>query len=523
MINKKKLHFVFISFGKIEKIGLEYLSSALKKAGHSVSNIYFGEYKASVPEITDLEKDKAVELLRKINPDIIGIHVLSIFFELACKLSLKIKQELKVPIIWGGPQATLFPEICIKYADMVCIGEGEEAIPELARKISSGEPIVGIKNLWVKTGESIIKSEVGLIQNLDPLSFPDYKYEKKWLIKDGNIIALTKEYEEKRDRYEILTSRGCPYICTYCSNNVLHKIFPSKSLVRQRSVNNVIEELKEVKRRFPGIRDIKFFDETFTMNVNWLKEFCKAYKNQINLPFVVDTHPNNINRDIVSTLKEAGCVQINVGIQSGSEHIRKEIYKRYTSNESLINVAKILHEYNIPMAYDFIMDNPFETEDDFRQTLDLMIKMRPFKLRLYSLAFLPKTEITQMALDSGLITTDQVSGANPDIHEFYRWGGNTNYFKEAESGRTKENIFWSNLFIITKYSFIPEKILWALSNIKLLKKYPHTFSKAVSWFDLFVQKYYIYKNYFKVGLDYLFKGEVLKLLFKIKKKILKLT
>ena len=516
---QKNLNFTFISFDLIEKIGLGYLSSILKKAGHRVNHIYFGEFEVKVPEASNAEQDLVIDLIKTLKPDVVGFNVFSIFFDLACKLTLRIKKEVSIPIIWGGPHPTLFPEMCIKYADIVCIGEGEKAVAELANKMSLGKSVENIKNLWVKSEAKIVKNQLELLQNLDSIPFPDYGYQNKWLIKNGKVYSLTKEQEEKRE-YNISTSRGCPYMCTYCSNNVFHKIFSGKGeFVRRRSVKNVIEELKEAKRKFPSLKEIKFFDETFTLDKEWLREFCREYKIHVGMPFIIATHPNNITREMVASLRVAGCHQINVGIQSGSERIRTQIYKRYTSNETLLNMAKIFREFGIAECYDFIMDNPFETEDDYRQTLELLLKIRPFKLHLYSLAFFPKTEITEMALTQGLISKDRVEGANPQIHKFYQWGGDIRLFKEAETARTKENIFWSNLFILARYTFIPGKILWILSKSKFFKKYPHLFSLAASLIDKLINKVNPYKNYFRVSLRYLLQGQVSKLVFKISNRV----
>ncbi len=511
----KILNFTFISFGSIGKIGIDYIASVLKKSGHQVNNIYIGEFESEIPSLSKIEIDLVIGLIKNLKTDVVGFGVFSIFFNLACQLTEPIKKQTNIPVIWGGPHATLFPEICIEHADIVCIGEGEKVMSELADNLSSGKSIEDIKNLWVKSDSKIIKNELEpLNQDLDLLPFPDHGYENKWFIENGKLYSLTKEWAEQKKRYEIFSSRGCPYKCTFCSNNVFHSIFSGKP-VRQRSVKNVIEELKEAKRRFPNLKTIYFFDEVFAVDEKWLKEFYGEYKSHINIPFGMCSHPNHIKKETVSLLKTAGCNQMDIGIQSGSDHIRTHIYKRHTANETIINMNKILRESGINGCYDFIMDNPFETENDYRQTFELMLKIRPFKLRLYSLAFFPKTEITEMALSQGLISQDRIQGANLETHKFHQWGGNTGVFKEAEGERTKENVFWSNLFMLASYSFVPNKILWALSKNKFLKKYPHSLSLVESLIKKYTRKISSYKNYFRVGLRYILRGQTLELLSKL--------
>ncbi|PIS36516.1 MAG: hypothetical protein COT35_10760, partial [Nitrospirae bacterium CG08_land_8_20_14_0_20_52_24] len=246
-----------------------------------------------------------------------------------------------MPVIWGGTHPNVAPEECIQVSDMICIGEGEHPMLELASQFAKGENVHGIQNLWIRTEKEIIRNPVRApVQDLDSLPFPDYGHEGKYLIEDDSVSG--KDPALGAFNLNVMGSRGCPYHCSYCCNSVFRQIYKGKGPpVRRRSVDNVLEEIESMRERFPGLQRIDFIDEVFAWDKSWSMEFTAKYKKRVNLPFQCAQHPNMVDRDILEMLTDAGLERVEVGLQSGSERIRREVFERPVSDDSLLNVAGI--------------------------------------------------------------------------------------------------------------------------------------------------------------------------------------
>ena len=138
---------------------------------------------------TEKEYELLIDLNRKLQPDIIGISLRSSFFRVATAITKRIKRQLGIPVIGGGTHANVSPDECIQVSDMICIGEGEYPMLELAQRISEGNRIDDIQNLWIKTGNGPIRNPVRmLVRELDSLPFPDYGVQGKYLVEQNKIF-----------------------------------------------------------------------------------------------------------------------------------------------------------------------------------------------------------------------------------------------------------------------------------------------------------------------------------------------
>jgi radical SAM superfamily enzyme YgiQ (UPF0313 family) len=464
----KTIKIVLIAIEDFASLAIRTLHSVLDKEGHDVTSIFLSEVSVTP---TDEEMEKLLSLLKKIKPDIIGIRVLSNFFPIVSEISKKIKEKLNCLIIWGGVHPTLNPEQSLEYADIVCIGEGEKAILELVSKLSKNEDISKIKNLWIKKDGKIIKNEIRpLIQDLDSLPFPDFSNKNKIYITFKKVYVYKPDYDIYTHSYiyPIMTSRGCPFSCTYCVNSCLRKIYAGKGkYVRRRSVENVIKELVNVKRKFKSIKFIVFNDDVFTFDKEWIKEFCEKYKKYVNIPFYCYIHPKIIDEEVAKLLKGVRWYGAVTGIQSGSERVRKNIFNRYESNEEIVNCAWLLHKYKISSSYD-IIQNPFETDEDKRETLNLLLSLpKPFRVRIFNLLFYPNYEITKFALQNGKISKKDVIGQTKEII----WQSRHYYHKKS-----KESMFWFCLYSMLGRRYIPNFFINWFSHNVLIRKYPNLFA-----------------------------------------------
>lgn len=420
-------------FPSIESFGIATLSACLKKEGHEVKLVFL------LNDFWNRYEDKTLNELVKISSgaDLIGISLMTNFFDNAVQITQKLKNEINRPIIWGGIHPTIRPFECLKYADMVCVGEGEKSLLELLYKMEKGKDYYDVEGIYFKKNGKIIKNKLRtLIRSLDSIPFPDYNYgDDYYILDEGRIKGLSKELHKKYfSIYRTIATRGCPYTCTYCVNNTLSNIFHENRMVRKRRPENLTKELIEVKERLPFIKQIEFNDDAFlTYSLEEIKEFCRNYKKNIRMPFTVFAgNPSAVTREKISLLVDAGMVKIRIGIQSSCERIRR-MYKRNHSLAEIERAVKIINEFRDkiePLRIDVILDNPWETEDETTETLKFLAKIpRPYYLYLYSLTFYPETELYSLAKKEGLISND--------INDVYR-----KYYHDIK------NCYINSLFIL---------------------------------------------------------------------------
>ena len=367
-----------------ESMATEYLSAVLKRAGHETGLILF----------SDFEEEKVIHkrLAEKINnfkPDYVCISVMTDDYFLMCELAKSIKNIKNIPIIFGGVHITSCPEEVIKndFVDFIVLGEGEEAIVELIENPNKTDT----KNVWFKKDGMIIRNGLRpLIKDLDSLPLPDKElfYEEAPYLK-GEI-------------YYCMSGRGCPFGCSYCFNNYYRKLYGRDQWLRKRSVDNVIKELKRAKEKF-GFHLVHFGDDCFTYDVEWLEDFMRAYKREINVPFKMLAHPRFINEKIVSILKKGGCLKVAIGAQTPVERVRRDICKRTDDDKLIKKAVADIKSQGIFVQLDHIHGLPTQTMDEFREGINLYIDLKPDVIAGYWLMYYPKCEITQFALDRGEI------------------------------------------------------------------------------------------------------------------------
>ena len=373
-----KILFVY-KYEFIEPIGLMYLSSFLKKNRH---DCYFIDVK--------FEKDVCKEV-RKISPDIIAYSITTGKHKFYQELNQKLKKKFKFFSVFGGPHCTFFPEfIHEKGVDVVCRGEGEFPLLELVNNLEKKRDITKIKNLWLKIDGKLYKNEVReLIRDLDVLPFPDRELVNKY------------NHYKKMHRRSVSTGRGCPYSCTYCFNHSYNKLYKNKGImVRRRSIENVIEELKFINKKYKPKR-FNFIDDTFIINHNWVFEFCKVYKKEINMPFVVNVRVNLIDDKIVKALKYAGCVMVMYAIESGNDNIRNGILKKNISIEQMINAGNLFDKYGIKTIVQNMVGLPDETLNMAFETMMLNIKIKASYSWVSIFQPYPKTELCEYSKQKG--------------------------------------------------------------------------------------------------------------------------
>jgi len=425
-----------------ESYAIECLSSLLKKNGHQVSLVFdprlfdSSEVKnKSLKEFFDI-KDILIKQIIVSKPDLVGFSAFTYNYQWALKMAKEIKAKIDIPIIFGGIHPTLVPEVVIKNncVDMVCVGEGENALLELVNNLNN-QRRYKIKNLWLKKENKVIKNEIGpLFENLDSLPLPDKE-------------LFTSCQPIYNSGYGLVTGRGCPFNCTFCCANALKKASGSYGrYIRKRSVDNVITELVWAKKKFKSTM-ITFVDDIFVININWLREFMPKYKKRVNLPFNCDAHPANVTVEMVRLLKKAGCNLLIFGLQSASEKVRRELLGRPETNEQIKKAAQICKDEGLNFTIDHILNLPYEKIDDLVKAIEFYNEIRPTVINTFLLTYYPKAEITDIAYKAKLLTKKDIElikqGKSPGTYSLSLGEQRDTTFLKSKKNHN-QFIFWLN-------------------------------------------------------------------------------
>ncbi len=387
-----------------EHLGLEYLSSILKKAGHNVYLVYdpgLFSYNDNAFYSPFLEKifdktDKIVKEVLEINPDIVGFSVYTSNYSWAKKISSLIKNNIDAKIVFGGIHPTFFPEKVLQDADIDFIirGEGEEALLELVENLNNKKVYSCIKNLCYREGKDIIVNELRpLINNLDSLPFPDKE------LFSGYVDYFS---------YIILTQRGCVFNCSFCCEAPLRKLYNKEKCFRKRSVNSVIEELSYMLNKY-RYKEVIFFDSDFLIDKPWVKRFLPVYKKAIHKPFKFMCRVSNFDEEMAVLVKNSGCYNINFGIQSWNEHVRRELLNREETDEEIKRALNLCEKYGLNYDIDLIFDIPGDSREDYLKSLDYLCGRRLLnRVKCFKLAYFPMAELTRKFYAQGLISIEDI-------------------------------------------------------------------------------------------------------------------
>jgi anaerobic magnesium-protoporphyrin IX monomethyl ester cyclase len=363
-------------------LGLGYIGAALEKHGCEVMIIDGGAPYAEY----DLES--MVDEIVRYEPDLIGLTLTVSFALHTYRLIAELKKHLNVPIIAGGPHATILPEEPIQYgADIVCRGEGEQCIVELVdyfngeielknRKTKLSVNEVNHKTKSLVSEANILgisyKDEAGnivhnpprpLLDNLDILDFPaKHLFKKEHYFRDESDSARFGN---------MVTSRGCPYGCTYCSNEVFGRRW------RSRSTQNVVAEIKGVMEMY-DTRKFNLMDDAATIDQKRIMEICQLIiDNKLDIQWTCVTRLNATSPELLAKMKEAGCVNISYGIESGNPNTLKRIKKGLTV-EQAEQAVKYTHEAGVECSVNFMYGFPWETPEDIHRTTEFIKKISPY-------------------------------------------------------------------------------------------------------------------------------------------------
>ena len=385
--------------------GLASISAVLKKAGYQVELIHLCEQIAPLPN-----KEVFLAQVADIAPDIIGFSVVTTQWKYTAQLAEWLKQNTPhITLVCGGPHPTMVPREVLetRLFDYVFAGECEEAFLEFVRKKEANENLTRIPNIGTRDNDNIVLNPVRPLPDLNKIPPKDYE-----------VFDFPKIIDAKNGWVGLMTSRGCPFKCTYCFNhklvqkyrNDLNCTFAELNYIRYENIGRIITEIDHLLTNYHNIKMFIFDDDLFTFDKSFVQEFCHAYREKFNIPFVVNGHIAFFDDDRARALATAGCRIVKFGVESGSHRIRNQIMRRHMTNDQIKEAINIVHRHGMHSSTFIMIGLPYETQDDVWATIRLLAEARPGRFRWTYFYPFPGTEAHRLSIEGGFID-DQKYGS----------------------------------------------------------------------------------------------------------------
>lgn len=406
------------------------LTACLKKAGFDVRLFDTTLYRIHEKSTDDIRveymqlrpfnlKDKGVDykqtnvfedfkkLIEDYKPNLIGVSATDDTIALGMSLvsyvsQLKLQRQIHVSV--GGVFPTFSPDETINYdnVDSICIGEGEEAIVELCRRIQDGSNFTDIKNMWFKLDGKIYKNSLRQPVQLDDIPFEDFDlFEEKRFYRpmQGKIFKMLP----------VSIDRGCLFTCAFCAapqQIQLYKDNNHANYFRVKSIGRIMDELRHNLTKYKA--DYLYFNsETFFAKTEeHISEFGKMYSREIGLPFWCQTRIETITERRVKLLEDMNCERMSIGLEHGNDEFRKKVLKKHFTNKQVLGAFKILEKGKIPVTVNNIIGFPDETRELAFDTIKLNRMITADSIN--ALFFVPYsgTPLRKYCIEKGYISKD---------------------------------------------------------------------------------------------------------------------
>lgn len=423
---------VLFLYNEVESVGLEYLSKVLREDGHETALVFdpklfdFFHHDYNTPLLKRMFsfREEVEQRILEYAPDVVGFQILTANYEWCCRLASFIREHLpETTILAGGYHATSSAESVLRSGlfDWIIRGEAEDAILEFMDSLEAGEVDTTIDNLAYLDGGDLETAPYvenplrPYEQDLDRYGMADK--ELFWHLGWPFHIAHMSEWR-----------RGCPWGCTFCGNNYYRRIyFPDRKdymftrmFLRSRTPDDVLAELRHVKATYdPPLMRIN--DDDICADEEFLRELAEKMTDAERIPFKAFVIPNNINERTIGYLKQIGCQQLQMGVQSLNPDIRKMI-GRPNSDSQIARAIDLCAKAGIGLYVDQIFGLPGETEEDCKKIERFYREHRADVVSVYWLDIWAGADILQQSVNAGTITQEQAdfiaqhSGTETDEH-----------------------------------------------------------------------------------------------------------
>ncbi|MCL4478552.1 MAG: B12-binding domain-containing radical SAM protein [Deltaproteobacteria bacterium] len=442
-------------------LGLGYLANAIKDK-HEVKILDCMKEDFSLDDYTHYLKDY--------KPDVVGIQCFTYDIYIVADYLKQTRRILPDAITMiGGPHPTAMPAESMGFfgitLDYAFRSEAEEGLPELLKLIASksvvNDNLSKVKNLIWRNGNQIVANPVTYIADVGKLGMPAWELMPPDTYPKSPFSAFYKRFPVA----PIITSRGCPYKCTYCQASLI-----SGKRMRYRPVSLVVEEIRYLQEKF-GVKEFQIIDDNFTLNRKYVMDFCNAIiKDHIDITW---TCPNGVrldtlNDEMIEAMKSSGCYIISAGIESGSDRILKYV-KKHETTDIMMKSVRMIQKHGIDVVGFFILGFPTETAKEMQQTIRFSEDLGLLRANFLLFHPIPGTEIYTM-----LNHTGELANINYDANSF------------AEVAYTPKGMTKDKLKNIQRKAFLsfylrPKQFISLMSNIRSYNHLSYILRRVYRW------------------------------------------
>jgi len=377
-------------FARFLPLGVAYLAAFLEREGYDVK--VYDESPNSQPLRNFLEEFR---------PDIVGISCMTSTYEKSRQFAKEVKKyNSQIPVVFGGIHPTSTPEETLKdeFVDFVIVGEGELTFSDLLKELKGGKHFSGLKGLAFKEdGKIIINERRELIKDLDSIPMParhlfnmEY-YVQRWNWPRGHWLKTAN----------MMSSRGCPYSCIFCASKVMFG-----QTFRASSVKRTVDEVEHLVKDY-GFECVSFSDDTFAVDKQRAIEIAREIKRRnLNVLTRYQLRANTCDEDLIIELKQAGCIQVDIGVESGSDRVLKILEKGITS-EQIRKAFSVLKKHGVKSSATFIIGIPGETMEDIEMSRKLAEGINSDYTQFFILTPYPGTPLYNFAKENNLFLNCQ--------------------------------------------------------------------------------------------------------------------
>jgi len=506
MKQKKLPKFLFVHL-ETENIGIEYLSAALKKNNVPIDLLFLPRIYNNIAfhfgggDESKNEKFLIIAKIKQYKPDIVCFSPFTSQYLWTITQATMIKKKFpEIFVLFGGVHVNSVPDEVMKQkcVDGLILGEADTQIVEFAKNFYDLDKLKSVESLWIREGKKIVKNKLAkLVANLDILPFPD---------KDIFYDQIPKQLLDTS--YVIMASRGCPFACTYCANNVYQKLYIGQRRLRFRTPENVVAELVEAKKKY-HYKMVEFFDDVLTIDEKRLEILLKLYRKKVGVPFTCYMHPQLVNENIIKLLKKSGCSWLKMGVQSANEQYRRMHLKRGESNKEIVAASDLCHKYNLTFSLDHIFNLPGETEENLIEAVELYTRCKPTAINYGTLIYLPGTEIIDLGIKQKLLTKNDVKlinlGKDPVVHM-----SNFELFSHQDDSIKNLNLSVYAM-LLSLIPIAPASLIRFLINRKIYKwkrPVPQSFLVVLKVLDkMYAKQMFVYASVFRTLYYYYIKDK----------------
>jgi anaerobic magnesium-protoporphyrin IX monomethyl ester cyclase len=362
-------------------LGLAYLGAVAEKAGHQVNVIDCQAEKLTYETFRDR--------IAKTHSDVIGATATTLLYKSAMNLITTAKEvQPQAVTVLGGSHGTFWDENALKEypsLDVVVRREGEETLLDLVEKTENQSSLSSVLGITYRDGDKIIRNQDRpFIQDLDSLPFPAH-----------HLLPLENLKHNGKILFPLVSSRGCVFWCDFCSTV---RMFGRG--YRMRSAKNVVDEMQYVHEKY-GVDQVTFYDDAFSVDRNRVMQICEELqRRKLKLIWDCGTRVDMVDRELMKTMKDAGCIAVWLGVESGSEAMLGAMNKNIKLEQTR-KAYKTAHQVGLMTIANVVLGFPGETEQTAKETIRFVSKLNPEDVGFYVATPYPGTPMYEQVIKNG--------------------------------------------------------------------------------------------------------------------------